>query len=539
MRKRFLFLGIIILIAYHNAIFGQFISDDKSLPAVMNHFGDWKYMFIHNMSIISTGLSYFIYRINGWQPFYFHVANIVLHIINVWLVYVLVKELCHCEGAERSKQSAPIAFITAAIFAVHPILTEAVSWVSGQSYLLYTTFILLSLLLFIKKRYWLSLAIFILALLSSVKAVILPLILIVYCWSFARKKLRYVISFAAVVLIPLLIIIVPNIGPRMIQSQAKPDFIMPFVSFATYIRLLFWPDNLTFFHVNPLTTGDYIFSFSAAVLYLLVLLYFWRKDKIAFFWLMFFLIGLLPVITPLPIASFVAERYVYLSSIGMFYVAVRVFIYFSRTLRASRYPKLQKIPVSGLFILIVLFILTVRTIIRNNDWQTNYSFWRATAISTPFSFQAHDSYGMALVDKKLYSDAIAELTKALILKPDYALGHQNLAYAYQLSGRLSEAIDEYNRALYLYQSVATSTDNISKIYQDLGGAYLSLEQYGNALVYAQKALRLEPANADLMTNVGIVYFKLGNKENARKYFTAALKIVPNFSKANYWLQQLK
>ncbi len=536
MRKRFLFLGIIILIAYHNAIFGQFISDDKSLPAVMNHFGDWKYMFVHNMSIISTGLSYLIYRINGWQPFYFHVVNIILHIINVWLVYVLVKELCHCGGAGRPKQSVPIAFMTAAIFAIHPILTEAVSWVSGQSYLLYTIFILLSLLLFIKKRYWLSLVIFILALLSSVKAVILPLILIVYCWSFARKKLRYVIPFAAVVLIPLLIIIVPNIGPRMIQSQAKPDFIMPFVSFATYIRLLFWPDNLTFFHVNPLTTGDYIFSFSAAGLYLLVLLYFWRKDKIVFFWLMFFLIGLLPVITPLPIASFVAERYVYLAAIGMFYVLARILLWID-VLLTRRHDFSHLISIFSFTLIIVL--LMIRTIERNNDWQTNYSFWRATAISTPFSFQAHDSYGMALVDKKLYSDAIAELTKALILKPDYALGHQNLAYAYQLSGRLSEAINEYNRALYLYQSVATSTDNISKIYQDLGGAYLSLEQYDNALVYAQKALRLEPANADLMTNVGIVYFKLGNKENARKYFTAAIKMIPNFSKANYWLQQLK
>lgn len=522
-------MGIIVLIAYHNAFTGQFTSDDTSLPAVMTHLGDWKYMFIHNMSIVSTGISYVIYRIGGFNPFYFHAANIILHLVNVWLVYVVVLNLDVGNRYVHSLQRQ-LAFFTAVFFAIHSILTEAVTWVSGQSYLLYTLFILLSLLLFIKKHYRLSFAVFILALLTSVKAVIFPLILVVYCWSFARKAFTRVIPFLAVIIIPLVIIILPNIGPRMIQSQGLTDFSLPPVAFATYIRLLIWPDNLTLFHVYPLSKLDYIAGYSLTALFFGSLVFFWKKEKTIFFWLMFFLIGLLPVLTPLPIASFVAERYVYLSAIGIFYAFSVILFWIGR--------KTQPILVWTVFTTCIV-LLTVRTIIRNNDWQTNYSFWRATAIASPYSYQAHDSYGLALVDKRLYSDAIAELTKALILKPDYAIGHQNLAYAYQLSGRLSEAIDEYNRALYLYRSVATSTDNISKIYQDLGGGYLSLEQYDNALVYAKKALKLEPANADLMTNVGIVYFRKGDKTAARSYFIAALKIKPHFPKANYWLQQVK
>ncbi len=533
-----LWLAILMLmtaIAYHNGFSGEFISDDTSL-LVDKNLGDLQYILFNRPFPVLGLMRYFSFRLGGLQPFSFHLVNIFIHLANVYLVYLLINFL--------SAKNRKLAFFTASLFAVHPILTEAVTWISGASYLLYTLFLLGSLLMFIAytlykrslKYYLGSLTLFLLAMLSSLKAAIFPLILIMYYLVYLPKKKgwRLLIPYGLITIVSVLFSVTSDIGSRLQEAQIGQgahfiNLFLPPVSLATYLRLFIWPDRLTLHHVDPVITWHYIMSFVLLFCIAGMVVVFWKKNKQLFFWSMFFLISLSLVFTPFPLASFVAERYVYLGSIGIFYLFARLLILIGKKLRTDS--------ISLIFFIFIMMLLTARTIERNDDWKTKKSFWSSTIATSAFSYQAHNNYGLILLDEGKKQEAVSEFGKTVLLKPDYAEGHQNLGYAHQLLGRLAEALDEYRTALDLYQKTTGPKPNLGKLYQNLGGLYLSINQYDDALPYAQKALELDSHNPDLITNIGIIYLKKGERDNAKKAFMSALTIDPNFKKAQYWMKQ--
>lgn len=527
-----LILTIITFIAYHNSLTGVFLSDDNNLIANAKNFINLKYILSHDIYLVSSMVPYLIINLGGLSPFNFHLISLFIHLINVWLVYILVVTL------SKNKQ---VSFFTSAIFSIHPLLTESVAWISGMSYPLYTLFLLGSFILFIKftlekksiKHYLLSLLLFLLALLTSIKAIIFPFILVVYYITYIPRKKNWslIIPYVIFMILLLLLSVAPNIGSRLEtarvgQNASMINVLLPPVSLATYIGLLIWPDRLTLHHVDPVTNVMYIYSFILLTLIIIALLFFWKKERILFFWLMFFLISLSLVLTPFPLASFVAERYVYFGSIGLFYLFSWALIRLSQNLKT---PSL-----SWIIITICILLLTIRTIERNNDWQTKHSFWSATSLVSPYSYQAQNNYGLVLLDEGKRKEAGIEFSKTIELKPDYAEGYQNLGFVYQLMGRLPEALGQYEIALHLYQKTKESKPNIGKLYQNLGGLYLSIEQYDKAVFYAQKALTLDPYNSKLLINTGIIYLKKGDKKNAKDLFDSALRTEPNSEKAQYW-----
>lgn len=532
----FVLLVILVSIAYHNSLFGEFISDDMSLVTDVKHLGDFKYLITHNFFLVLALVRYSIYHIGGLNPFYFHLVNLSIHLINVYLVYFLIFVV-----SNKQKQ---IAFFTAGLFAVHPVLTESVTWISGMGYLLNTLFILGSFLFFIaylhhrtSLRYYIwSLLLFLCALLSSVQAAVFPFILIAYYFAYVPKKKNWflMIPYGILAFFLVLLLVLPNVGSRIEaarigQGAGAVNILFPLVSLTTYIRLFIWPDKLTLLHVDPVSPTMYVFSFIVFIVIVTISLYFWRRKKQLFFWLMFFILSALLVLTPFPVASFVGERYVYLGSIGLFYLFGTALILLSKQLRA---PAL-----AWVIYIVCIILLIARTIERNNDWRTKQSFWSSTAAVSPFSYQAHNNYGLILLYEGKKRDAAAEFNKTVILKPDYAEGHQNLAYTYQLMARLPEALEEYKMALNLYEKTTGPKPILGKAYQNIGGLYLIFGQYDEALIFARKAFTLDPLNADLLTNIGIIYLKKGEKEKAKNSFVQALQLNPNFTKAQFWLRQ--
>ena len=126
-------IGVCFLV-YANSLNNAFVFDDISgileNPNIYQPFNHW-----YEPASLLNSLSYLIGKYN---PFPFHLINIVLHALNTILVFLSLRLFFKVESS----------FISACLFALHPIHTEAVTWISGKSYIILSLFILAPLLLY-------------------------------------------------------------------------------------------------------------------------------------------------------------------------------------------------------------------------------------------------------------------------------------------------------------------------------------------------------------------------------------------------------
>lgn len=138
------------------------------------------YMLIYSMS-------------DSYNAFHFHLFCVAVHIFNALLVFVLFKQILSLSKRIEISKVMPVSFLTAFIFAIHPLNVESVAWISASKILIYTFFYLLSLysyVVYVKKRhiyyYLLSLFLFLCSFGGKEQAVILPLCLIIVDWLLRR-----------------------------------------------------------------------------------------------------------------------------------------------------------------------------------------------------------------------------------------------------------------------------------------------------------------------------------------------------------------
>ncbi|NQU19051.1 tetratricopeptide repeat protein, partial [bacterium] len=248
-----------------------------------------------------------------------------------------------------------------------------------------------------------------------------------------------------------------------------------------------------------------------------------KRSRRIFFGLSFFVITLLPTLTPLGITWIVAERYVYLGAIGIFIVVVLGI----KRLSEIRY---LKIAIRILFSLIIMALLT-RTVIRNIDWKNEDNLWIATARTSPSSPNTHNNLGDVYSRRGEWEKAVYEFKKAIEIKPGYADAYHNLAHTYYLMGKLTEAIESYQNAIHF-------NPNLWQSYQNLAGIYFELKNINLAMEYFKKAIEVNPTNSQLRTNLGIAYLMLDRKLEAREEFEKSLQLDPNNKRTRQLLHLL-
>ncbi len=532
-----LFFTLLVFATYVNSLNNGFVSDDVAAILRNRNLGNLNYTLSQPLSMIRPTIYYLAYKIGGLNPIFYRLPNLFLHLGSVFLIYIIIYILT---------SKLPLAFFTASIFAVHPILTESVTWISGGIYSQYSFFLLFSFLLYLlsqqsKKFYLLSLVFFIMALGTSEKAIVFPFILVFYELFFSNLKkgwkswLPFLILGLGFVSMNIL-----KISQRVANVEAQsylpiegghagiPDLILiaivqiP-VAINYYLKLLLWPGDLTLYHSElSFTLANHIFSSIILIALIGSIIYFYKKNKLISFWLSFFIISLLPTLTPFGISWVVAERYIYFGSVAIIYI----FAYLLDKLIENK--RLEAL--GYLIFVLVIIALTTRTIIRNIDWKDEDNLWIATGKSSPSDQKTHNNLGDMYSRHNDYPKAIEEFKAAIQINPNYADAYHNLANVYILTGRIDEALVNYQKASKL-------NPNLWQSFQNMAAIYFDKKNYPLAKENMQKAIKLSPQDPSLYLNAAILYLGIGEKRAAKEVILKALEIDPGNKQAKELLDK--
>lgn len=546
---------------YFNALFCDFVFDDeyqivdnpwiRDIRNVPTIFSKSVWSFIPGPIITNyyRPLMHIVYMLNyhlfGLKPWGFHLVNILFHCGVSVLVFLIIRRFLTEHSVSKSSVYFSPPFIAALFFALHPIHTEAVTWIAGLPDVSFAFFYLLSLYLYMlfrdgaKRCYLLSILSFSVAMLFKEPALTLPIILIVY--DYLMKKLDATIFVRIKRYLPYVVVSGIYLLARYyalgsfapIASYADlstyESIINVFPLFREYLTSLLWPFNLNLWHtfhpINSLFETKGMISTVVTVIFSVVAVTAYRKNNVLFFGLLLLVIPLLPVFYIKGIAGKpYAERYLYLPSVGSV-LLLAVFLSWVK----------EKLPRAVMSITIASMVIVgayaAGTINRNNIWKDNLSLWTDAARKSPDNPVAHNEVGLAYASKGLLDIAMVEYQTALRLDPDYPKAHNNLGVAYASEGLLENAIAQFQIALHL-------NPDYPKAHNNLGNVYTSKGLLDMAMVEYQTALRLAPYYTDAHYNLAVLYRRKGNVAMALGEAEVALKIRPDMERARQFLYDI-
>jgi hypothetical protein len=554
-------LAALVLVIHANSLGAGFALDGKGLvlqdpriraataanvALVLDHTYWWPYGESGLYRPVTT-LSYlvdFAVLGHGENARGYHATNLLLHVFNALLLYTL---------ARRLSEDGRIAWFTAAVWAVHPVLTESVANVAGRADLLAAGAVLTGVLCYDngrlavggRRRAWLiGLAISALVgLLSKENAIVIVGaigLLELARWQGARSR-RHLARGAGALAVPLLIVFVQRwavlsaAGPAPIPFTDNPIASSTFLTgrltalaaMGRYLWLLAWPSSLSAdysYAAVPLASGsraDWLAWFTLAVAVTLAVVASLRSRTV-FFWSLLALGAFLPtsnlVIT---IGSIMAERFLYLPSAGIVAcVVLGVFAAVRRVGFGARTPI-----VLGL----IMALLSLRSVARNADWRDDVRLATATVRAVPNSAKAHRMLAGALFDARQgrgeIDDVIAEAGRAIAIVDSLPDAINDGELYLQAGGYLVEKGERLRR-----EGTADPGPTAGPSDRDSYQQAIPLLQRAVAIGEAQKAAlsaeRFAPHFARVYSFMSTAYLRLGDSTAARDAAGRARMIAP-------------
>lgn len=532
--KFLLAMSILAIFLYANAMRGDFVSDDYATLPQNPLIGSFKYAMTHATFANSMNLTnFFIYKLFGFASSVpYHVTSLIYFLIFDILAFVFVKLITKNDFVTK---------ITMLIFVFHPIHVESVSWNAGKIYLILGIYILASVINFIyyidkgkKLNLILSGLFFILAFQTDrprpfAVFLIIFLYFIFVGWKTIWKK--YAKYFWWLILVAMVGVIVswPYINSRINivnsgYNASESIFYNPFFQYPTeiskYLQLLFIPVDLTLYHtmyVLPIWLNWLIL-----INYFGLIIYFYFKDKKYFFALAFIFVSIAPSIAPIKVSWLVAERYMFLGSLG--------FCWFLGLLLNDHWKKFKIL--SPVILFSILAYYGVRTYSRNIDWSTNHNLWVNTCQVSPNSHNAWNNIGDDYDKLKDYDNAVKGFTQSVLVKPNYADSYHNRANIFFKTGRLDLARESYDIAVRFSPTLFQTYLSLTQI--DLNEGKLDL-----AFAHASKAVEIQPADPQANFVLGIVLAQGGKIEEAKNIFKKILVAYPDYQMARNALIQIE
>jgi Flp pilus assembly protein TadD len=489
-----------------------------------------------------------VHTLAGARPAVYHLTLALLHLANVLLAYSVLATL---------RFDRTVAFLAAAVFAVHPLQTAAVSWVSGIADPLFTLFILLALRLQLAAssdpdhaalaRVGAVLS-FVFALAAKETAAVFPVLLAGTYLLFpasltARQSARAPARGRAIVcaVAPFCIVLAAAAVYRQQVLQAAA-FGRAVGAVPLSVRLWTLPRLLLSYLTLPVRLGslsvcdDYVLSFGgdrptllalAAVGALCaVLIRNRRRSPPVVFGVLWMLLGLLPVLNIAPILHYRADRFFYFPLIGWslaFVVLLRgALLALARSAVVSiEHLKLGVTLVTALGLLLLVGL----TIHRNQAFADDRTLFESTLQVSPFCREARTALGDTYLRAGRYADAVAEYEQARAAQPD------RVSYVVMPKVLINLGMAELGRGDYAAADAAFSEAHrlqpqlLHPLF-GLGIANLGLSRVETAARWLEQAYAIAPDDPDVVLNLALSYDRLGRPTQALTMYRRYLAHAP-------------
>jgi protein O-mannosyl-transferase len=433
----------------------------------------------------------------GLNPAGHHATNILLHLVNVVLLFLLLD----AATGERRRSA-----MVAALFAVHPLNVESVAWIAERKNLLSTTFLLLALLaygLYVRKpaiaRYLLVALLFALGLMAKAAIITLPFaLLLLDYWPLQRvsadmkQNRRLVLEKFPLLLISaagaLITVWAQRTGAALGTASALPfSQRLPnaIYSYAVYLGKAIWPSALAVFYPHPENLLVFWKVGGAALLLIAITALVWKYRQRRYLvtgWL-WFLGVMVPMIGIVQAGrQAMADRYAYITFWGLFVIAVWLVA----------------------------------------DWvEISHFDWRVLDIAAIFIFMMY--VGTAAIQLSYWKNSFTLFSHALVVTENNGIAEGNLGDALVQMGRPSEAVWHFKREVELVPELSTGHYNYATILHREGNLAQALPQYELAIRYGSDAAELAQAH----NNLAVLFAQSGRPEDARREYDATLALDTN------------
>lgn len=474
-------------------------------------------------------LSYsLMYAIAGPNPAFFHFIQILLHILNAYLVYRFLKNFF-----------PSISSILALIFLVHPINTEVVAYIADLQDILFVTFGLTAInLVIISKTYnfsrWILIYGFLLfSLFSKETGVLFLAILLSYFYIFNRKYFNQAIFTSTAVLTSYgffrFLIAGVGLGSDDFTPISNSTLLTRLINIPQiityYFKTLIFPKNLYMYNQNIITLptfDDFYLPLVIVFITLFLILYFGKilyfddkqKFKVCSFFFFWVLVGIGFHSNFFPLDALVADRWFYFPFIGLL---GSLGVFFDRfNPKGSIY---------SLGLMLILLLLSSRTFDRSKDFKDTYTLASHDILFNPESSELESILGGALLDRGEYAESIVHLENSASIFPNSGLTWYKLGVARQ-KYVISQGNANFNDAIAAYKKSIEISDNYNS-YNRLSDLYLHTNKFEDAILVAEAGLKHYTISTELLLTLSVSNYKLGNNNLAQIFAQRLVKLDPS------------
>ena len=481
------------------------------------------------------------YAISGSARWSYQALNLAIHVFNGFLLFLIVRgtlllgikqdseqrprtsEVVHHRAA-RTSRATMLALIVSLVWALHPIQTQAVTYISQRAESMAALFILLVLYGTMRAgtterpRRWMLLAMAgcWLGMLTKEVVVAAPVLALAYdriylasSWRqvFAHRRTMHIGIAAGLLLLVLLVLGHRGRGGTVGFDITALDYgVTQAWAITHYLRLCFWPDCLAFDYGNMLVAPhDAAWQLLVVGLVMIATAGSLRAcPRFGFLWLGIIVV-LLPTSSFVPILTqTVSEHRMYLPLAAV--VTCSVLLVHSLCCRLASFLRVTTPTRQGVLLAAVVPLLVtygVLTYDRNHDYRSRLSLWTDTVAKRPDNARARCNLGLQLLLADRLAEAEVHLKRGQLLDPTQPLLYHNRALVFRRRGCLEEAIDQHCRAIARAPHVAEMYASRARTYRELGLLERAVADY-------RKAIELNPGYRDAYYGLAAILHDLNN-----------------------------
>ena len=486
------------------------------------------------------------YWISGAQPDSFHLFNRLLHVLTCLGIFWVIRRLIPLRPA--------VAFLTGLLFAVHPVQTEAITYISGRADALAMLLFVFAWLNFLRMRqrsaylrpYLFSAILYFFALLSKESAITWLGIVLLTEWIYLSDRnvqqfinrlrqdfwkvysgyllvtvtylaLRFV-AFRGISITPTKFLVNPLVTAG-ISGRLLTSLKIFFQSIAQILVPLHFSPDYSFNQIPVLdhwTNGVALVVLLLTAAFLVLLVWSCKRSPNVFFCLAYFAITYSVVSNLIVVIGTIrADRMLYMPALGFCLLGGLALSNLEEAVRLTKWKNPARIAVA-----VVLLLLAGRTVIRNGDWRDQFILYLRAVSQFPNSLKMHGYLGEQYFARNQLAEAGEHYRKALSIYPDQPDLFDDMGALLAREGKTKEAIDYFQRALLLgVNDPALARTNLALTLQAQGDLKGAIEQF-------DRVIQGNPLSSAAHFNKGNALYLAGQIKDAIREYSRALEIDP-------------